>query len=592
MTAPTLNISSTLSLPLDYVTKTAAVLAQRRKGKTYTASVIAEELTAAEQPWVALDPTGAWWGLRASADGESAGLPVVILGGQHGDAPLERTAGRYVAELVVESPGWYVLDLSLFDSRAAEREFATDFGEALIRRKRQPGRDFPMHLFVDEADMFAPQEKESGDQRMLGAYQAIVRRGGLHGLGSTLISQRPALLNKSVLTQLDLLVLLRLVAGQDQDAVDKNYLNRAGDPVQRSELMASLASLGLGEAWVWEPGAEPPLFQRLQIRERRTFNSSATPKPGEVRVEPRRLADVDLDAVKAAMEAAIERAKADDPKELRRRIAGLERDLAEARADRDAWPVVERVEVPVLDATTLAELGEVVGRWADAIGPLKEMYDQGLDMLGSIGPLLKEARDRQDLPRARPAGRGAGPVAPRPAERAPQRPDPAPGRDAGRAAVPRAAVPAGPGSLLRVLTARYPAWLTRRQIVTLAKRGPKSSSLDGHFGYLVDNGLAERDWTDGYRATQAGLDAMGSEPAVDPIEAWHGAFSGATQKVFDALVRVYPERYTKDGIADLAGLSRTSSSVGQALTELRRNGLVEDHHDGTQAADILFEGRA
>jgi hypothetical protein len=48
----------------------------------------------------------------------------------------------------------------------------------------------------------------------------------------------------------------------------------------------------------------------------------------------------------------------------------------------------------------------------------------------------------------------------------------------------------------------------------------------------------------------------------------------------------------KDGIADLAGLSRTSSSVGQALTELRRNGLVEDHTDGIQAADILFEGRA
>src|SRR5437899_680610 len=96
-----LRISGDLVLPLNFVTKTAAILAQRRKGKTYTASVIAEEMVAAKQPFVALDPTGAWYGLRASADGKHEGLPVVILGGQHGDVPLERTGGRLIADLVV-----------------------------------------------------------------------------------------------------------------------------------------------------------------------------------------------------------------------------------------------------------------------------------------------------------------------------------------------------------------------------------------------------------------------------------------------------------------------------------------------------------
>ena len=88
-----LRISKEVSLPDDVVTKSVAILAQRRKGKTYTASVLAEEMVSAKLPFVALDPTGAWWGLRASADGEGPGLPVVILGGQHGDLPLERTAG-------------------------------------------------------------------------------------------------------------------------------------------------------------------------------------------------------------------------------------------------------------------------------------------------------------------------------------------------------------------------------------------------------------------------------------------------------------------------------------------------------------------
>jgi uncharacterized protein len=98
-----LKLAEGLALPLDFATKTAAILAQRRKGKTYTASVIAEEMVAAKQPFVALDPTGAWWGLRAGADGKSEGLPVVVLGGQHGDVPLERTGGRLIADLAVRS---------------------------------------------------------------------------------------------------------------------------------------------------------------------------------------------------------------------------------------------------------------------------------------------------------------------------------------------------------------------------------------------------------------------------------------------------------------------------------------------------------
>jgi hypothetical protein len=37
-------------------------------------------------------------------------------------------------------------------------------------------------------------------------------------------------------------------------------------------------------------------------------------------VEPKNLADVDLDALKGQMAATIEKAKADDPRELRKQI--------------------------------------------------------------------------------------------------------------------------------------------------------------------------------------------------------------------------------------------------------------------------------
>jgi hypothetical protein len=336
-----LQISKKLSLPLDFTTKTAAILAQRRKGKTYTASVLAEEMVAAKQPFVALDPTGAWWGLRASSDGQSAGLPVIVLGGQHGDVPLERTGGKLVADLVVDEPGYYVIDFSLFESGEAERQFAVDFAERLYRAKGQPGKDFPLHLFVDEADRFVPQNMRKGSTetspRLLGAFEAIVRRGGLRGLGTTLISQRAAIVNKNVLEMIDVLIALRTVGPNDRDAV-LGYVSAHGSAEEVKLFKSSLASLEIGEAWVWEPGAEPALFERVKIRERRTFNSSATPKPGEKRAEPKRLADVDLAALQKRMAATIEKAKADDPKALRARIAELERQAKTAPAGKPAKP--------------------------------------------------------------------------------------------------------------------------------------------------------------------------------------------------------------------------------------------------------------
>ncbi|MGB8645067.1 MAG: helicase HerA-like domain-containing protein [Anaerolineae bacterium] len=239
-----LRISPDLTLPLDFITQTAAILAKRRVGKSYTASVIAEEMVKAGLPWVAIDPTGAWWGLRASSDGEAEGLPVVILGGAHADVPLEPTAGKVIADLVVDHPGWYVIDLSGFDSQAEQDRFSTDFGWRLFYRKQKSRA--AMHLFIDEADSVAPQRPFHGQEKMLGAYEAIVRRGGVYGIGCTLITQRPSVLNKNVLTQSENLIVLRITSPQDQKAV-RDWVSNHGEPDQVQAMMGGLASLGTGE---------------------------------------------------------------------------------------------------------------------------------------------------------------------------------------------------------------------------------------------------------------------------------------------------------------------------------------------------------
>jgi uncharacterized protein len=88
-----LHISPQLSFPLDFVTQTQAILAKKRVGKSYTAAVEAEELLKAKQQIVIIDPTGAHWGLKSSADGKHPGFPIAVFGGEHADVPLEESAG-------------------------------------------------------------------------------------------------------------------------------------------------------------------------------------------------------------------------------------------------------------------------------------------------------------------------------------------------------------------------------------------------------------------------------------------------------------------------------------------------------------------
>ncbi len=65
---------------------------------------------------------------------------------------------------------------------------------------------------VDEADSVAPQAPIRGDSSMLAAMDRTVRRGRARGLGVTPITQRPAVLGKNILTQIEILITPRLTS--------------------------------------------------------------------------------------------------------------------------------------------------------------------------------------------------------------------------------------------------------------------------------------------------------------------------------------------------------------------------------------------
>lgn len=227
-----------------------------------------------------------------------------------------------IGELVARERSPLILDLSLM-SKTEMARFVEAFAETLYRRNRSP-----LHVVLDEADAFAPQRPAPGEQRMLGAINSLVRRGRQRGLGCTLITQRPAVISKDVLTQSEVLICFRLTHPRDRKAVAE-WVDQHADGDQRDKFMGALAALPKGTCWIWSPGWLD-LFRQVTVRRRRTFDSSATPKVG---AKPQRppLRQLDPGPLRKALGVAVEQAEANDPVKLRARIRELERDAAKPR---------------------------------------------------------------------------------------------------------------------------------------------------------------------------------------------------------------------------------------------------------------------
>src|SRR5882672_6048079 len=259
-----INLAPGLSLPADATTETFAILARKDGGKTYAGLKSFEEMHACGAQCVAIDPVGKWWALRLAANGKSAGIDVPIFGGPRADLPLEPTAGALIARVIVERGISAVIDVSLFDDREM-KHFVTDFARELYKLKQR--EQSVLHLFVEEASTFMPQDKEDGnDPPMLNAFKKLVRKGRNYGIGVTLIDQRAQDVNKKVLNQTSILIVLGTSGTTDRTAIEKWVRDKHIDASGLDEL----ASLEQGDAFVWLPREKT--FKRVHIGKRWTFD--------------------------------------------------------------------------------------------------------------------------------------------------------------------------------------------------------------------------------------------------------------------------------------------------------------------------------
>lgn len=567
------------SVPEDFASQTSALLGVRGSGKTNSAVVMVEALIQNGCQVVVIDPTDVWWGLQSSADGKKAGLPIPVIGGEHSNLPLRDADGAVIADFVVDQQASAILSIDHL-SKAGMRRFVLALAERIYHRKGPARYRTPLFVVIDECDWFVPQKLGKGERggieaRMVGAVEDLVRRGRAKGFGVCLISQRPASINKDVLTQVEWLIAHRHTSPQDRKALDE-WIQAHDTQGMRSTFMAQIASLPTGTAYFWSPLND--VFQSVAVDKCSTFDSRQTPRGGRKARGPKRLAQIDLEALKAALAETVEAAESNDPRQLKKQIAQLQRQLDQAR-HRPADP--SAIQDAVSDAV-LRERAE----WAAQITPLLERARQQLEGLWDYLDTAKltccdvERITRPPRSRTRPnkAQSKTSQTAPKPAAISTA------GRngDGGLSRMERA--------LLTAL-AQHPDGLSKKQILIHANyrsSGPVSTA----FATFNKNGwMAECGGR--FVITPQGLTALGDFEPLPTGAALRQKVIAESKRVEAAILNVlfdvYPDPITKGEILNRSGY-KSSGPVSTVFGRFVAKGYATKAGSGMlRAADEFFE---
>lgn len=529
-------------------------------GKTYNAGSGVERVLANNGRVVIPDPLGVWWGLGLNADGRSPAVwrergKLVIFGGEHGDMPLNENAGALIGETVAGMAESAILDLSDLGTKRAEVHFMLAFLTALYRHASGE----PVHLVFDEADMWAPQqERDKGESpKLLGMMETVVRRGRIKGFIPWLITQRPAVLNKNVLSQVDGLVAFKLTASQDRAALGA-WIEGQADRAQGREILDSLPALQRGTGVVWAPARG--ILETAAFPLKQTFDSSRTPTRGE-RVERRELKPLDLEGLKGKLASLEEEQKANDPRALKTEVQRLTRELARAEKAKAPAPapvfVLPDADLDAAKAAAREEgIAEGLRRAVEAISAL----------LGA------------PIPRARARASTGFKTAPAPQverQRAPA------SRSIGNGKLP-------PGETAVLIAAVQYDGVDRDQLSVLT--GYKRSSRDAYIARLREKGLVDVAGQT-VKPLDGAAEVLGADyqplPIGEELQAyWMQRLPPGEAAILGALIDAHPAALDRGELDDRTGYKRSSRDA--YIQRLKARRLVNVSGSGVSASETLF----
>jgi hypothetical protein len=330
----------------------------------------------------------------------------------------------------------------------------------------------------------------------------------------------------------------------------------------------------------------------VQVRRIRTFDSYATPKPGEAPVEPTARKELDLDLLGEKMRDAVQRARDSDPSELRARVRALEKQLAEKEqalgdavaelADRPPEQVTVQVEVPVLSADHLLELTTAVNMIQSAAKPVVE----------ALNKIIEAAEDQVPTatirPAAPPPSRQVVP-APRRASRV-ESPSPVQ-RPESNGVVPR------PQQKILDAIRWYEALNvpqpTRVQVAMMAAYSHSSGGYANLLGKLSSGGYVTYPSPGLVELTEQGR-AVANEAGLPSTnegvqQAVLARLPAPQQRLLSILISEWPNSLTREQLAEEAGYSPTSGGFANLLGKLRTGALIDYPDKGhVVALDVLF----
>lgn len=229
-----LEVSPTLSLPTDEVTRVLYIGGQRGSGKTYSAGSIQEEELLACARFIIFDPIQAHRGILF-AEG------------------VEGVTGLTSQTLMEDAEFWakevckpknrtsYVFDLQPLGLSGAKK-FVNEWSkQALMINKA------PLKVYIEEASIFLPNYDSKIHENIV----QLATLGRAKGFGVTMISQRTAHINKSVLTQSDAIISMRLQHYLDIETIAGIWEEAVSDRDQIEKLKKQLPKLKPGEAIIY-----------------------------------------------------------------------------------------------------------------------------------------------------------------------------------------------------------------------------------------------------------------------------------------------------------------------------------------------------
>jgi hypothetical protein len=248
-----LKISDDFSVdPSHIVTERTAIIGQSGSGKSYLVSVICEELASNDLGFVLLDTEGEYHGLS-----KFDSIRLI----KETEEVEDISADEENIKRIIKDSQKIILDVSESDKNTVN-EFLTGIYSVTTELFKE-NKSTPFLLIIEEADIYIPQKRTGG----LEILQTISRRGRKRGLGILLATQRPALVNKNVLSQCNNVFIGKLMLKNDLDSVRLFFSSM--DEVKQ------LTALEPGYFYV-QGAISDPMF--IKIRARKTHHGGSTPK--------------------------------------------------------------------------------------------------------------------------------------------------------------------------------------------------------------------------------------------------------------------------------------------------------------------------